>query len=112
MKTTVKILLAPQPIGPFSHVLIVGKLDYTSAQFDRKPVNGKIITTTIDAETTRVNKKLQSISRTADTNFSEVIKVSILKELTGCINVFCYFRLPFSGSNSSSFGSMPLSSPP
>ncbi len=68
---------APEPIGPYSHGVIIGNTLYTSGQVAKDAVTGEMIQTDIKAETKKVMENLQAILTEAGMDFSHVVKTTI-----------------------------------
>lgn len=68
---------APEPIGPYSHGVMIGNTLYTSGQVAKDAVTGKMIQTDIKAETKKVMENLKAILTEAGMDFSHVVKTTI-----------------------------------
>jgi 2-iminobutanoate/2-iminopropanoate deaminase len=68
---------APEPIGPYSHGVMIGNTLYTSGQVAKDAVTGEMIQTDIKAETKKVMENLQAILTEAGMDFSHVVKTTI-----------------------------------
>lgn len=68
---------APEPIGPYSHGVMIGKTLYTSGQVAKDAATGEMIQTDIKAETKKVMENLQAILTEAGMDFSHVVKTTI-----------------------------------
>lgn len=68
---------APEPIGPYSHGVMIGNTLYTSGQVAKDAVTGEMIQTDIKAETKKVMENLQAILTEAGMDFSQVVKTTI-----------------------------------
>ena len=77
MKKIIITEKAPAPIGPYNQAVMLGNMLYTSGQIAIDPNNGKLITDTIEAETTLVMQNLKAILEAANMSFKNVIKSSI-----------------------------------
>ena len=77
MKKIITTEKAPAPIGPYNQAVMLGNMLYTSGQIAIDPKSGKLITDTIEAETTLVMQKLKAILEAANMSFKNVIKSSI-----------------------------------
>ena len=77
MKKIITTEKAPAPIGPYNQAVMLGNMLYTSGQIAIDPKSGKLITDTIEAETTLVMQNLKSILEAANMSFKNVIKSSI-----------------------------------
>ena len=77
MKKVITTEKAPAPIGPYNQAVMLGNMLYTSGQIAIEPKSGKLITDTIEAETTLVMQNLKAILEAANMSFKNVIKSSI-----------------------------------
>ena len=77
MKKIIITEKAPAPIGPYNQAVMLGNMLYTSGQIAIDPKSGKLITDTIEAETTLVMQNLKAILEAANMGFKNVIKSSI-----------------------------------
>ena len=77
MKKIITTEKAPAPIGPYNQAVMLGNMLYTSGQIAIDPKSGKLITDTIEAETTLVMQNLEAILEAANMSFKNVIKSSI-----------------------------------
>jgi 2-iminobutanoate/2-iminopropanoate deaminase len=77
MKKIITTEKAPAPIGPYNQAVMLGNILYTSGQIAIEPKSGKLITDTIEAETTLVMQNLKAILEAANMSFKNVIKSSI-----------------------------------
>ena len=68
---------APEPIGPYSHGVMIGNTLYTSGQVAKDAVTGEMIQTDIKAETKKVMENLKAILTEAGMDFSHVVKTTI-----------------------------------
>ncbi|HWK02387.1 MAG TPA: RidA family protein [Puia sp.] len=69
---------APAPIGPYSQAVFAGNLLFISGQIPIDPATGKVEATDIIEETHRVMHNLKAILTEAKTDFSQVVKTTIL----------------------------------
>ena len=73
---------APEPIGPYSQAILAGNILFVSGQIAIQRTTGKIITTTIEEETSQVMENLGAVLSAAGMNFSNIVKTSIfLKDM-------------------------------
>lgn len=68
---------SPAPIGPYSPAVLVGNTLYTSGQVAKDAVSGQMMQENITIETRKVMENLQAILKSADMDFSHVIKTTI-----------------------------------
>lgn len=72
---------APEAIGPYSQVVIVGDFVYTSGQIPLNPVTGELVTD-IKLATKQSMENIKAILEEAGTSLNNVVKTSIfLKDL-------------------------------
>ena len=72
---------APEAIGPYSQVVIVGDFVYTSAQIPLNPATGELVTD-IKLATKQSMENIKAILEEAGTSLNNVVKTSIfLKDL-------------------------------
>lgn len=67
---------APEPIGPYSHSVMVDQTLYVSGQLGLDPSNGQL-KTTLEAQTTQAFINLESILNEAGLNFKNVVKTTL-----------------------------------
>lgn len=77
MKRIIKAENAPAPIGPYNQAVLSGNTLYISGQIAIDPASGKLMTSTIQEETTWVMKHLGSILGEAGMDYSHLVKCSI-----------------------------------
>lgn len=68
---------APEPIGPYSHGVLIGNTFYTSGQVAKDAQTGNMIQTNIKVETDKVMQNLKAILLEAGMDFSHVVKTTI-----------------------------------
>jgi len=68
---------APAPIGPYNQAVLAGDTLYISGQIAIDVASGELLTDNITQETHQVMKNLEAILRTAEMQFSNVVKCSI-----------------------------------
>lgn len=77
MKTIIYTKKAPEPIGPYSQAVKSGNLLYLSGQVGIDPKSGKLVNGGVEAQTHQVMQNIAALLKTANTNFSNVIKTTI-----------------------------------
>lgn len=77
MKTIIKTLKAPAPIGPYNQAILSGNTLYTSGQIALHPETGELIMDSITIETTQVMENMKAVLAAAEMTFEHVIKASI-----------------------------------
>ncbi len=73
---------APEPIGPYSHAVLVNGTLYVSGQVPKDAHTGEMVTGDIKAETQKVMENIRAILEEADMDFSNVVKTTIF-----CVNL-------------------------
>jgi 2-iminobutanoate/2-iminopropanoate deaminase len=68
---------APEPIGPYSHGILIGNMLYTSGQVAKDALTGQMIQHDIKVETQKVMENLKAILNEAGMDFSNVVKTNI-----------------------------------
>lgn len=77
MKKIIFTEKAPKPIGPYNQAIVNNGIVYTSGQIAMDINTGQLINAAIEDETRLVMQHLAEILKAAQSDFSEVIKVSI-----------------------------------
>lgn len=77
MKKIINSVNAPKPLGPYSQAVLHGNTLYMSGQIAIDPATDKIVTGTIEEETTQVMKNLAAVLKEAGMDFSHVVKCTI-----------------------------------
>ncbi|MFA9191033.1 RidA family protein [Flavobacterium sp. FZUC8N2.13] len=77
MKKIIFTEKAPAPIGPYNQAILSGNTLYTSGQIAINPVDGTLVTATIEAETTQVMENLKAVLEAAGMSFENVVKSTI-----------------------------------
>ncbi|MFM7429351.1 MAG: RidA family protein [Flammeovirgaceae bacterium] len=73
---------APEPIGPYSQAIKAGNMLFVSGQVAIQKSSGQVIIGNIVDETTQVMKNLEEVLKSANMNFSHVVKCTIfLKDM-------------------------------
>jgi 2-iminobutanoate/2-iminopropanoate deaminase len=113
MKTEVKTSNAPEPIGPFSQAVAVGNMIFVSAQLAKNTTTNKMVMDNIEAETKQVMENIRAILKTADVDFSNVVKSSIfLKDMQHYAKVNevygSYFNAPYPARETIQIGALPM----
>ena len=68
---------APEPIGPYSHAVLINGTLYVSGQVPKDSKTGEMVTGDIKAETHKVMENLRAILLEANMDFSQVVKTTI-----------------------------------
>lgn len=68
---------APAPVGPYNHSVLANGTLYVSGQIAINPLDGKLVTDNIPAETHQVFSNLKAILNAADMDLSNVVKCSV-----------------------------------
>jgi 2-iminobutanoate/2-iminopropanoate deaminase len=79
---------APEPIGPYSQAIKAGNMLFVSGQVAIHKSSGQVITGNIVDETAQVMKNLEEVLKSANMDFSHVVKCTIfLKDMNNFPNV-------------------------
>ncbi len=68
---------APKAIGPYSQAIKVGSLLFCSGQISINPTNQEVFLGDIKTQTEMVLANIEAILKTADMNFSNIVKTTI-----------------------------------
>ena len=68
---------APEPIGPYSQAIKTGNMLFISGQIAIDRSTGKLVSGSIEAETTQVMRNLEAVLQTAGMSFADVVKCTI-----------------------------------
>ncbi|TXD51309.1 MULTISPECIES: Rid family detoxifying hydrolase [unclassified Polaribacter] len=77
MKTIIKTLKAPAPIGPYNQAILSGNTLYTSGQIALHPETGELVLDSIAIETKQVMENMKEVLAAAEMTFENVVKASI-----------------------------------
>tara|TARA_B110000483_G_scaffold14708_1_gene16570 strand:- start:445 stop:822 length:378 start_codon:yes stop_codon:yes gene_type:complete len=77
MKSIIKILNAPTPVGPYSQAVRHNGLIIASGQIALDPKTGILNTTSIKTETSQILKNIDSLLDACDLNRENILKCSI-----------------------------------
>lgn len=77
MKKLIQTENAPNPAGPYSQGIRIGKFLYVSGQVAIDPIEGKIVANDIRGQTARVMENLKAILQAAKYRFSDVIQCNV-----------------------------------
>ena len=77
MKTVIKTENAPEPVGPYSQALHVGKFLFVSGQVAIDPKAGRIVATGIREQTVRVMENIKAILQAAGYRLSDVVQSNV-----------------------------------
>jgi len=73
---------APEPIGPYSQAINAGNMLFVSGQIAIQKSSGRIITASIEDETSQVMSNLGSVLKAAGMGYDNIVKCSIfLKDM-------------------------------
>lgn len=76
LKTVLHTELAPAAVGPYSQAIESNGFIFTSGQVPIAPKEGKIVATTIEAQTEQVMQNLKAVLAQANVGFDRVIKTT------------------------------------
>ena len=68
---------APSPLGPYNQAVMAGNMFFTSGQIAINSKTEELVTDNIKDETKQVMENLKAVLKSADLNFTNVIKTSI-----------------------------------
>jgi 2-iminobutanoate/2-iminopropanoate deaminase len=77
MKTIINAPLAPSPVGPYNHSVLVGNTLYLSGQIAINQTEGRLITENIEDETHQVMKNIGYILTEAGMTYENIVKCSV-----------------------------------
>ena len=77
MKQIISTENAPAAIGPYSQAILSNNTLYCSGQIAINPETGDLVMDNITNETTQVMKNISEVLKSADMDFSNVVKCSI-----------------------------------
>ena len=82
MKKVISTKKAPKAIGPYSQAILSGNTLYCSGQIAINPETEELILSSISEETHQVMRNILEVLKSAEMNFSNVVKCSIfMKEM-------------------------------
>lgn len=67
---------APKAVGPYSQAIAAGNFVFTSGQVPIDPAQGKIVATSIEAQTEQVMHNLSAVLAEAGLTFENVVKTT------------------------------------
>jgi len=68
---------APEVLGPYSQAVKVGNMVYLSGQIPLNPVNGEIVTDSIDAATHQIFANLTAVAKASGGSLAQMVKLTI-----------------------------------
>ena len=74
---------APAAIGPYSQAILSGNTLYCSGQIAINPETGELVLSSISEETDQVMKNISEVLKSAEMDFSNVVKCSIFMKNMG-----------------------------
>ncbi|MBP7510919.1 MAG: RidA family protein [Bacteroidia bacterium] len=106
---------APEPIGPYSHAVLVNGTLYVSGQVPKDAATGEMVTGNIKLETQKVMENLKAILAEAEMDFSNVVKTTIfcvdLNDFAAINEVYgSYFNANFPARETVQVVRLPLNS--
>lgn len=100
MKKIIYTKNAPNPIGPYNQAIVNNGILYTSGQIAIDINSGKLVAASIEDETKLVMQHLSEILKSANSDFSEVIKVSIfIKNMNDFAKINAIYAMYFDEEN-------------
>jgi len=77
MKKQVNTSSAPAAIGPYSQGVIAGNLLFVSGQIPLNPLDGSLVSDSLESQANQVFQNLSAIIQEAGTSFEHVLKLTI-----------------------------------
>ena len=77
MKTIITSKNAPEPIGPYSHAVLMDNMLFVSGQVGKHPVSGELMLENVKTETRQVMENVKGILNEAGMDFTNVCKTTI-----------------------------------
>jgi len=77
MKKQVNTSSAPAAIGPYSQGVIAGNLLFVSGQIPINPMDGSLVSDSLESQANQVFQNLRAIIQEAGTSFEHVLKLTI-----------------------------------
>ena len=77
MKQIITSKNAPEPIGPYSHAVLVNNMLFVSGQICKNQATGELINGEIKSETKQVMENLKAILTEAGMDFTNICKTTI-----------------------------------
>ena len=77
MKTIITSKNAPEPIGPYSHAVLMDNMLFVSGQVGKHPVSGELMLENVKTETRQVMENVKGILTDAGMDFTNVCKTTI-----------------------------------
>lgn len=76
-KSIINVNGAPEPVGPYNHLLKTGHLYFSSGQIPLDPVTGKIISDDIEDQAHQVFKNVGALLNSAGIDYQNLIKCTL-----------------------------------
>ncbi len=89
MKKVIHAEGAPEPVGPYSQALQVGKFLFVSGQVAIDPKEGRIVASGIREQTIRVMENIKAILHSASYHLSDVVQSNVY---LSSMNLFSEFN--------------------
>ena len=89
MKKVIHTEVAPEPVGPYSQALQVGKFLFVSGQVAIDPKEGRIVASGIREQTNRVMKNIKEILHAAGYSLADVAQSNVY---LSSMNLFSEFN--------------------
>ena len=77
MKKQVNTTSAPAAIGPYSQGVIAGNLLFVSGQIPLNPLDGSLVSDSLESQANQVFQNLRAIIQEAGSSFEHVLKLTI-----------------------------------
>lgn len=76
-KEIIEVKGAPEPVGPYNHLIKSGNLLFSSGQIPLDPSTGKIISEDIEGQTHQVLKNVGALLNSAGLGYENIIKCTL-----------------------------------
>ena len=76
-KKIIKPQGVPQPVGPYNHLVKIGKLFYSSGQIPLDPESGQLVSDNIVEQAHQVLRNVGALLKSAELDYADVIKTTL-----------------------------------
>lgn len=76
-KSIIKVNDAPEPVGPYNHLVKTGDLYFSSGQIPLEPHSGKLISEDIESQAHQVFKNVGALLKSAGLDYKNLIKCTL-----------------------------------
>ncbi|HET6226219.1 MAG TPA: RidA family protein [Bacteroidia bacterium] len=99
MKKIITSKNAPEPIGPYSHAVLVNNMLFVSGQIAKNAATGELITSDVKKESKQVMENIKAILTDAEMDFTHICKTTIfLKDMNDFASVNEVYGSYFTGN--------------